>query len=543
MTHRAARRETESVTDRTVRGSAVTALAERPAAPPSAPPGVPGAWRRVLVRSVLAPATVLAPLSTVALIADHRYNIYLHGASLLAHPQELVTGNLRTIGMYLDFGNFRPLGRMLEWSVDLCAYLLIRLPHLPTEVAMRLVSAVAAMILAGAMTLFAEAVTARGRLFAAPPARPLALLPLGFAGCLVAAGPMSTTLLFGGLYFLSAALVLAVAAWICREPRHAALVVVAGAALAAFNEVAALALPLATVAVLLRGRIVLGLSWRDTLRRARPAALLWLGFLPVFVPIRVIIAHICARGDCYRASDLLVGPGAAAAMPNRLTAWLPPLQWLEAVDDSAIPGLLPILVALALFGLLAWRTVADLPRLPRPDRRQATALALSGATLLLLGAALGSLSARGQEAATTGQWGVGWRDSGLTAAGGTLATLGLLALATRLAFTRAAAVAFAIAAAGSAAVNQAYAGYTNRAPIAVLDNEIAAEVAQFDPSPAGDARRCALRERFATLMRKAPYSRFARGELPGTHSAVDRLDVTTGMATGQMYGRPFCRNR
>ena len=522
----------------------MTALIERPSVPPVAPPGVPGAWRRTMLRAVLAPAIVLAPLNTVALIADHRYNIYLHGATVLAHPPELVAGNLRTIGTYLDFGNFRPLGRMLEWSADLSAYLLIRLLHLPTEVAMRLVSAVAAMVLAGAMILFAEAVTARGRLFAAPPARTLALLPLAFAACLVAAGPMSTTLLFGGLYFLSAALVLAVAAWICREPRQAPLVIVAvGAALAAFNEVAALSLPLATVAVLLRCRIVLGLGGRETLRRARPAALLWLGFLPVFIPIRVIIYHICAQGDCYRASDLVVGPGAVVALPNRLTAWLPPLQWLEAVRHTAFPGLLPILVALALFGLLAWRTVADLPSLPRTSRRQATALALAGATLLVLGAVLGSLSARGQEAAAAGRWGVGWRDSGLTAAGGTLATLGLLALAARLAFARAAAVAFAIAAAGSAGVNHAYAGYSNQAPIAILDNQITAEVAQFDPSPAGDVRRCALRERFAALMANARYSRFAEGELPGTHSFVDRLDVTVDLATEQMYGRPFCQHR
>jgi hypothetical protein len=143
--------------------------------------------------------------------------------------------------------------------------------------------------------------------------------------------------------------------------------------------------------------------------------------------------------------------------------------------------------------------------------------------------------------ASQDRWGAGWRDSGLTAAGGALLLTGLLALATRAVVLRVALLVCALGAAGSTAVNHAYGQAANRRPAALVSSAIAAEIAQFDTTAAGDRRRCELRDRFAALFGNDTYSRFAAGELPGTRSAADRLQVTTDLATGQRYGRPFCR--
>jgi hypothetical protein len=500
------------------------------------------AWRRLFLRCLLVPLVVTAPLAWLALGSDHRFNIYWHGATVLRDPAALVTENLRTIPMYLDFGNFRPLGRMLEWSVDLSAYLTVVLLHLPAQVGLRSLAAVAAAVLTAAAVLLAEAVTARDRMFASPPARPLALLPLAVGCCLAAAGGLSSTVLFGGLYFLSAAVVLAAAAWICREPRPVPLVLLAGAALAAFNEMGAVALPLATVALLIRVRVVLGLSGRDAVRRMLPAVLLWAGFLPVFLPVRFLIHRACSAGDCYRNSDVAFGPDVATALANRVTAWLPPLQWGQALRGIDRPGVTVVVAAVLVFALLAARLLAELPGLPRPDRRQAAGLAAAGLAVLVLGALLGSLNTQVQAVAANGRWGIGWRDSGLTAAGGALGLAGLLGLAGRVAVARLALAGFALAAAGSAAANHAFAAAANRTPSALVTNAIATEIVQFDDTPAGDARRCALRDRYVEVFPAGEYSRFAAGELPGTRSSVDRMTVTTDMATEQMYGRPFCRD-
>jgi hypothetical protein len=536
----------------------VTEVLERPAATGSDR----AAWRRLGVRAVLLPAVVLAPLTTLALSGDHRFNVYWHGSAVVSRPWALVTDNLRTVPMYLDFGNFRPLGRMLEWTVDLAAYVLMAVLHLPAEVALRLVAALAAAVLTGVAAVFTEAVTARGRMFAEPPPVPVALVPLALAGCLVAAGGLSTTVLFGGLYYLSAALVLGVAAWIARGPRRVWPVLLVGAALAAFNEVGALALPLATVVAVIRvfvvggdvglwtalkscrtGRVYWphpvpgwGAAWAaaKTAYRTKnhPIAWLWLGFLPIFLPVRVLIFLACRDGACYRSSDLALGPAAAAALPDRLTAWLPPVQWFAALRGASTPSRLAMLAALLLFALITARLLADVRRLPSLERRPAIALAAAGLTVLLLGAALGSVNPQEQAA----RWGLGWRDSALTATGGALILVTLLSRLT----PKLVVPLLALIAAFSAVANDGYAATSNQTRPAQVDNAIAAAIAQFDLSAAGRTQRCALQARFGQVFPATGYSRFAQGELPGTHSPGDRLAVTASMATEQLYGRPFC---
>ncbi|WP_433369165.1 hypothetical protein ACQPZX_42965 [Actinoplanes sp. CA-142083] len=521
-------------------------------------------WRSIFLNCALVPVTVTAPLLYLAGNGDHRYNVYWHGALVQDHPWRLVTENLRTVPMYLDFGNFRPLGRMTEWALDAAAYVLIEVTHLPAQVGLRVVSALAAAALTAVAVVFAEALTARGRMFDGPPARTIALLPFAIGGSLTAAGQVSSTVLFGGLYFLSAALVLGVAAWVGRGPRLGVLVVVAGATLALFNEVAALGPPLATAAALARTAVIGGRLFsrrgecvpqpfdrrgecvpRPFDRRGevglRPALLLWAGFLPVFVPVRVLLYLSCRDGGCYGNSDVLFGPGVGAAFANRVTSWLPPLQWGDALRDGGEVSRIVLGLAVLVLALLAARLFARLPQLPRLDRRQAGALAATGGAVLLLGGLLGSLNAQTQAFAADGRWGAGWRDGGLLAAGGGLLLAGLLALATRALVARVGLGVFVLVAAGTAAVNHAFAQATNRMPYALVAGAVAAEVAQFDTTAAGNARRCALIARFEELFRDAPYSRFAAGELPGTHSVAERMSVAASMATEQMYGRPFCR--
>ena len=296
--------------------------------PAESVPAVPGGgpqWRAVLRRCVLVPLIVLAPLIALTPAADHRFNIYGNGGQYAAHPWRLLRSVVESVPQFLDLGNFRPLGRLLEWSLDTAAFALTGLFGIPANIGLRLISFAAAAVLTLAAVVFAEAVICRReRLFGGPPSALAATLPFAVAAGLVAAGRTSTTVLFGGLYFSTAALVLAVAAWACRSRRAGALVVLTGAGLAAFNELAYLAVPLATAAVLLRRRVVLGETWRSTLRGpgAWFVGLLWGGFLPVFVPVRLLIWQRCSTGYCYSGSDIALGgaPAAAAQPAGRLAA-------------------------------------------------------------------------------------------------------------------------------------------------------------------------------------------------------------------------------
>ncbi|MET0416294.1 MAG: hypothetical protein ABW022_09760 [Actinoplanes sp.] len=463
-----------------------------PARPVEAAPAVPGAWRRLAVRCAVAPAAVLLPLATLA--PDTGFDVYWHGSTVRNNSWTLITENLRTIPLYLEHGTFAPLGRIVDWSLDVAAYLLVEVLRLPTEIALRLIATLTAIVLTGVVVVFAEAVTARGRMFAAPPGRTLALLPFAVAGCLVAVNPQR---------LLSTALVLGVAAWLCRGPRRAAAVIAVGAALAAYDEVAILGPVVATVVLAARAWFVCGLDGPATLRRLGPAGLLWLGFLPLYVPIRLVL-----------------GDRSFLVYQYVLTVWTPPMQWHNAMTVAARPSMLVLLIAVVAFALLAWRTVGELGRLPNLDRRQAAGLTAAGAVVLLLGATC---------------------RSGLTAAGGVTLLVGLLAVRNSIPLHRWAMVGLALTAAGSAVVNQAYAGAVNREEYSLIQTAISREIAQFDASDAGDARRCALRDRFAELTRGSGYGPLESQELPGTYSPVARLDVSLDMATVQMYGQTYCR--
>jgi hypothetical protein len=479
-------------------------------------------------RSVLVPLTVLLPLVALTPSADHRYNVYFDGGRFLGNPLLLFSDAVTSVPRYLQLGNFRPLGRIVEWSLDTAAFALTDLLGVPANIALRLVSFVAAIVLTFAAVLLAESVVTRGRLFEAPPSTLAATVPFAVAAGLVAAGRTSTTVLFGGLYFLSTALVLAVVAYACRWAwmtelgrRRGFTVLLLGAALAAFNEVAYLAVPAATIAVLARGSIVFGRTPWAVLRGAggKVVMLLWAGFLPVFLPVRVLIYLKCAAGGCYTGSALAPG-GALGALPNRLVSWLPPLMWRVATNHRGLDLIGPLgLLAVLVLGLLAVRAFADRRRLTPVSPRSALALAVVGVTILLLGAALAALNAEVQAFAKAGLWGQGWRDSGLTTVGGSLLLLSVLRMRVLVFLLAGVAVVSAVA-------NQSYHEDSGRGRYPYLHDRIAQEIADFDRTAAGNTRRCALRAQF-----------IANG---ATADETARFDRSVDHATVKIAGKHFC---
>ncbi|MEV0898989.1 hypothetical protein [Actinoplanes sp. NPDC049802] len=487
-------------------------LPAQAAAEPPAPPR-PRLWGHVARRCVLTPVVVLTPLLAVAPSRDHRFNVYWHGGMFRGDPGGIVSHTIASGDAYLRLGNFRPLGRMLEKTLDLVAFVGMQQLNLPATVTLRAVSIGAAILLTVAAVVLAESMLTRGRLSGGTPSTVALLLPYAVGAGFVAAGQDSTTILFGGLYLTTAALVLTVAATACRLDRlrwwNGVLAVTAGAALAVFNEPAYFAVPLATAAVLIRGRFVLGLSGRELLASAgtRFAGLLWAGFLPVFATVRWIIRGFCADGGCYQGSDLIVDGRSALLLPVRMVAWLPPLQWRAATGatgDGWLRGVLPV-VAFLLLGALAVGTLRLLPKATRPAARPLIGLAALSVVVLACGALLATLSVA-VRAAMSGRelWEQGWRDSALTVPGGMLLVVALLLLAGR----RAAAgtlAAMVLLGAVSATANRAYADGVAVQRAAQLDNRIAAAMGSFERGRAGDARRCALLDEALAANRGKPF--------------------------------------
>jgi hypothetical protein len=255
---------------------------------------------------------------------------------------------------------------------------------------------------------------------------------------------------------------------------------------------------------------------------------LWLGFVPVFVAVRLVIRGYCAAGECYRGSDLAVGPHAAEAVPVRVLAWLPPLMWQSATMNGRHPW--PIgavtLIALLVLGTMAVRTVRDLPRLMPASRRAALAVALTGLAAVVLAATMGALNADVQAVVLKHRWGQGWRDTAVTTTAGALVLAGLLQTVVRRRIA-VLVVLLALSAVVSTAANKSYRDQLGPREPQRLANQVALEMADFDDSPAGDARRCALRAEFRTLYATSAFS-------------LKRFDQSLDVAAEQQAGVRFC---
>jgi hypothetical protein len=80
----------------------------------------------------------------------------------------------------------------------------------------------------------------------------------------------------------------------------------------------------------------------------------------------------------------------------------------------------------------------------------------------------------------------------------------------------------------STAANKSYRDQLATREPARLADRIAQEMADFDRTPAGDARRCALRTEFRARYADSPFS-------------LERFDQSLDVAANQQAAMPFCR--
>jgi hypothetical protein len=529
----------EQVADAEPAGDAEPSEPSEPVAG-DAPPR--GRW----TRTVGLPLLVMLPLIGAVPLSDSRYNAYRFGGAYAQRPWELLTDPITSIPRYLDYGNFRPLGRLLERGLDALAYAVSAALTMPLSTPLRLIHLAAVAVLVVVLVVLAETVTSptprrTGRLSAVG-----ALVPVAFATTLVASGRTSSVIVFTDLYALSAALILAIAA---IAVRHALLMrpdvsrrqmlgaILVGAALPIVNEVAYLAVPLAWVAVVLRGRLTLGRSWSELLHSGAAKLLLAgsVAFTVVFVPLRVMLAIRCADGSCYDGSDVSVGWELFPTLGHRLVSWVPSVGWFPATRDAPAGWYLPTdpmtWVLLGAILALAWRLLRDLPAYRQLTGRQALALAGLGAAVLLLVATLVALSADVQGQVVDG-WaiGSGWRDTLIVGAGASLLVAAALLAPPAARRPRRRAIALTLLvllALGTALANQGQARGLAARPDAALHTEIAVAVTNFLPTEEADARRCELFARFVD-------------SIPDQAHNHRRLHEALNATTQARFGQDFC---
>ncbi|WP_109473682.1 hypothetical protein [Ornithinimicrobium cavernae] len=517
---------------------------------PDPEPAARWAWLWLWSRVVLLPVVVLLPLLHLPLVADHRFNIFRYGGDLTRNPWEIIAAPISSVPNYLGHGNFRPLARMVEQGQDFLALSLSRVTDLPVPMALRVVALVFAVLVCVAAVLWAETLSREGPALSGRPSALALLTALTFPMFLVASTG-SAVVLYTSLYACSVAVVLLVASWTSRragfDSRRAGPVllvaaVLIGAAMAAFNEITYLAVPLAVVTVAARGLLTLRMRLVDVLvsRAARVVLAAAVGFAAVLVPVRLLIAERCADGGCYAASDLSVTEAALPALGHRLLSAVPPVPWLAAEPSPQrwVPQTDPVLLgSLGALAVLVLLTAWEVRTRHLPPWRVVLVVVLAGLALLVGSSLAMALTTEVQNRVAGGEWpvGRGWRDLWLVAAAGSVVVAGVGCLLARIAggphrragrlVMMALVVLLGTGSSVTLGVNEAQDAHERAGSEGDLFDRISVALADHDTGT--DAQRCALLAEFATIH-------------PQRLDWQERLDTALESASQAWHQAPFC---
>ena len=359
------------------------------------------------------------------------------------------------IGPYIENqGTFRPLGRAFRayatsWTVRIAEF-----SGLTPHVVWGLLRCLFGMAAAYGALLLARSFVEVGS-YDAPnndePAGDRLILPIcvAFSFGMIAAGLTGAPIFFPSSYLVVVLIIGASLRWIARpelwlsaptlSPRHAARAVVSaaiGAALAAWGEVSAIAVPM----VLFWAVVMLWVHRRDALRVLTSLGSICCGilvasFLLVTVVGRMAIGRACAAGGCYRYSEFRITSDTPSTLVTRLCSSVPPVRYLWAISNvraylSVVVLVVAVVIATAVTILVTRRQPGPPAsaagtdedgrsslRLTPATRPNVIPLVLAGAVLVVLSELVPALSVGFQQA--TGRVGMGqaWRNSALSAAG------------------------------------------------------------------------------------------------------------------------------
>lgn len=290
---------------------------------------------------------VTAPLLGFSLQGDERQRAYEAARLYGSNPLEAARGVYGDIGVFLDHGNFRPIGRFTEAiersftveAAEATGLTLSAVQGVLRALAVAVLAVVAMRVAAALAPPSASSATARLH-----PAT--ALFPLIFAAALVAAGPAGSLTKYSfriiGWVILILLLALAVARHrdLRARPvswRELALMAALGLAAPLTYDLVYVAPPLVAVFMLARNAAI-GHPLKNVLRTAalRRWAAFSAGFLAAFVPVRLIIADRCSQNDCYAASEIDVSGEMVQMAAERALSGAPPAGWHPRVGTGAL---------------------------------------------------------------------------------------------------------------------------------------------------------------------------------------------------------------
>ena len=525
---------------------------------------------------------VTAPLIGMSFQGDERPRIYSVISRYGSNPFKIVRGTYREIDFFLSRGNFRPVGRLFETIEHSFVFEAGEATGLAPHVVHGVVRMLMVMLLALVATSVVAALARSAQASVRSPVN--VLYPLALGTVLVASGSHGpdaarrwynhiTLVHFPHTLIGSVTLILVIALVVARaqdmqsrelKGRELVMMAMLGGIAAVFYDLVYLAPALAAVFILARA-IAAGLPVSKVLATAaaRRWAALTVGFLVVFVPVRVEIARRCGQASCYNGTDVGLSLDALGHIPRRLAAGTPLAGWSHnaelaqhfgielGVRDLSTNALTAVLLAaVAAIAVAAVRSACKTEGIDGPTpvpgqtssseaapprlHRLALALALFGTATATLAALIASLSTQVQQ--NEPRMIDAWRETLLTQVAWSFLIAAGVAVASSAAHRRkyqkavvvAAAVLLASSLAATLLANWRMAQTDRVIPLSAITSQISAATINLDTTEEGNLRRCSLMDAYSILV---PEHLNMGG--PALQGHLDRLML-------QRHGWPFC---
>ncbi|WP_428122852.1 hypothetical protein [Candidatus Poriferisodalis sp.] len=448
-----------------------------------------------------------------------------------SNPFKALDHSFKNIDTFLDRGNFRPIGRAIENLERALVFDFGEATGLPPHAVNGAFRIILIALLAIVSCNVVSALLRSAGAVSAKHLPTVVLYPMVLAGVLVAGDHYSPMTSY--MFVLTGSVIVILATGLCvardrdmsarRLAWHEVVVMIGlGAVLATTYDLLYLAPPFSGAYVAARAAASGSTSKLLRLASLRRWLLLSVGFLTAFVPVRIEIFRRCRLSTCYSATDPDLTVDALGRTADRLVTGLPPAGWRYSADlldragartghvALARNALLAILLVAVVF--IAFTTARHLIRrasareMAEVDwKRSAAALGALGVVTALMPSLLAGLSKRTQSVRPA--IGEAWRETLLVQVGWSLVAAALLTvtfgLVGRSQFARVVVILAAGLLCGSMALTLLANARVTRAdritPLHAITSEMATAAIHFDPTPAGNVRRCGLVDSFTAI--------------------------------------------
>jgi hypothetical protein len=291
--------------------------------------------KKRILRLLIVCATVLSGVSLMntPYMGDEVWAIYLFGTQYFDNPLTLFTRPINEVPTWLEFGNFRPLGRFFEHTGYASTLFLSHLTNMQPMYWYTIQRLILYLIFVlSVFRFFLQYLSSRQI-----KTQNLAFLGTGILISMTLINSSSGGLRLFPTFYTTAYIIVIISltaimkmSSAVKSKRQTFFLIAMGIVAATYNELTNLIIPLAFILIFITSKISqFKKRFRHSLTFMMP---LLASFFSIWIPVRLEIQKICSQVACYGPSNLSLDERMFSTVLNRLSSAVPPVPQLRTTS-------------------------------------------------------------------------------------------------------------------------------------------------------------------------------------------------------------------